>query len=146
MPQVLVRNATQADATAIATIHVSSWQATYRGHMDDDYLDSLTVGQRVGMWSRILQSPNPAVDVLVAGIEGRIVGFCSFGRSHDSGVPGNTTELHTIYVAPDLVRSGIDTALLDRAEKAMRRAGIDLVSLRVLRENIGACRFYERRG
>ena len=143
MPQVLVRNATQADATAIATIHVLS---TCRRHMDDDYLHSLTVGQRVGMWSRILQSPDPAVDVLAAEIEGRIVGFCSCGRSLESDLPGNTAVLHTVYVHPDLVRSGIGTALMDRAEKAMREAGTDLVSLRVLRENIGARRFYERRG
>ncbi|HEV2072439.1 MAG TPA: GNAT family N-acetyltransferase [Thermomicrobiales bacterium] len=146
MPRALVRNATPDDATAIAAIHVASWQATYRGHMDDAYLDSLSVDERVGMWSQILEFPRTAANVLVAEIQGKVIGFYSFGRSRDSDLPGDTAVLHTIYVHPDLIRSGIGIALLARAERAMREAGIDLVSLWVLRENIGARRFYERCG
>jgi GNAT superfamily N-acetyltransferase len=111
----LVRTATPDDATAIAAIHVASWQATYRGHMDNAYLDSLSVDERLGMWSRILESPDIAVDALVAEIGDKIVGFCSFGRARDSDLPGSTAVLHTIYVHPDLVRSGIGIALLERA-------------------------------
>jgi HAD superfamily hydrolase (TIGR01509 family) len=40
--QVRVREATPADAGAIARVHIESWRSTYRGIVPDEYLESLS--------------------------------------------------------------------------------------------------------
>lgn len=51
---VPVRDATLADATAIASIHVRCWQHAYVGIVPQALLDSLDVVQRRAMWDRAL--------------------------------------------------------------------------------------------
>ena len=43
---MLLRPAEPADALAVARVHVLSWQAAYRGLIDDAYLDSLRPADR----------------------------------------------------------------------------------------------------
>lgn len=143
---IQVRKATTEDASAIATIHVASWQATYRGHMEDTFLDSLSVDTRTDRWRRTLMTVDGRTAVHVAERDGDIVGFCSTGPTHDTVMPTNTGELYTIYVNPEKTRSGIGTALIGRAEAAMRDAGYDAATLWVLRDNASARAFYERSG
>ena len=50
-----VRRATTEDAAGIASVHVHSWLAAYRGLMPDDMLDSLTVEERTESWLRFLE-------------------------------------------------------------------------------------------
>ena len=51
-----IRPATPRDVTAIATIHVETWQVVYRGQVPDEYLERLSVdaGSRHGgtSWRR----------------------------------------------------------------------------------------------
>lgn len=80
---ILVRLATPDDADAIAAVHVASWKATYRGHMDDAFLESLSVENRTGMWRHMLARRDDRCGIHVAGQQGDIVGFCSFGPARD---------------------------------------------------------------
>ena len=52
---VEIREATVGDAQAIATIHVDSWQAAYRGILPDAYLANLTVVQRSEAWRKSIR-------------------------------------------------------------------------------------------
>ena len=52
-----IREAVPADARAMAEIHVRSWQAAYRGQLTDDYLDGLSVEDRLEQHRRSLQEP-----------------------------------------------------------------------------------------
>ena len=47
---VTVRPATVADAPAMGRLVVRAWQAAYRGHMPDDYLDGLRPEDRAAYW------------------------------------------------------------------------------------------------
>ena len=46
-----IRRPTVDDAPDIASIHVSAWQAAYRGIVPDAFLDALSVDQREARWS-----------------------------------------------------------------------------------------------
>ena len=48
---VELRDATAADAHALATVHVASWRAAYRGLMPDEVLAGLSVPEREQLWS-----------------------------------------------------------------------------------------------
>ena len=51
---VTVRRATVADAPAMGRVVVRAWQAAYRGHMPDDYLDGLRAEDRAAYWEGVL--------------------------------------------------------------------------------------------
>src|SRR5438309_5691153 len=60
MASLTLREATRADARAIAEIHVAAWRAAYRDLMPQSYLDSLSVEERAPMWEKTIAQPGPA--------------------------------------------------------------------------------------
>ncbi len=50
-----IREAGPKDAEAIANVHVRAWQEAYRGQLTDDYLDGLTVEDRLEQHRRTLE-------------------------------------------------------------------------------------------
>jgi hypothetical protein len=66
-----IRNARPDDALHVAAVHVRSWQAAYRGLLDDEYLDALRPEDRVRRYSLGDTSPGAPM-TLVAVEEGRI--------------------------------------------------------------------------
>jgi hypothetical protein len=70
---VMIRFAAPSDVPEIAAIHVRAWQAAYRGHMPDSFLDALDRAQRASWWSRVVVEPS--VTVLVALDHTTITGF-----------------------------------------------------------------------
>ena len=77
-----LRRATAADARAIATVHVRSWQQAYRGLIADHVLDALDVETRERFWQQALESP-PEITPLLAIVDDRVIGFVSAGRCGD---------------------------------------------------------------
>jgi len=75
----LIRRATIEDAAAIAHVHVESTLATYRGIMPDAHLARVDVGQRERAWRQNLADPGHFV--VVAEVDGSIVGFADAGES-----------------------------------------------------------------
>ena len=115
---VSVRRATVADAPAMGRLHVRAWQAAYRGHMPDEYLDGLRATERAAGWERSLGRERPRGAVLVAEQDGEVVGFAALGPSPD---PEGAGELFSINVDPDHWGTGAGRALLEAAQD--ERAG-----------------------
>ncbi|WP_189255716.1 GNAT family N-acetyltransferase [Lentzea flava] len=129
-----VRLAEPADAPAVASVHVLSWQATYRGQIPDDVLDNLEVERSQAMWERAI--PRGEVWVALAGDE--VVGFACTGPSRE--VEG-IFQLYAIYFLPSAWGSGLAAPL---AQAALGDAPDTIVW--VLEDNGRARRFYERLG
>ena len=127
-------------------IHVRAWQAAYAGLVSRSYLDSLSVEERVGLWREWLESPPPGLRVWVAEEDGRVLGFASTGPSRDSEAPPKTAEVYTIYLAPELVGTGLGRPLFAHAVEDLRGRGYVRAELWVLTTNNQARRFYERAG
>jgi hypothetical protein len=56
---VELRDATPADAHAIANVLVQSWRAAYRGLLPDDVLAGLSIPDREQFWSDALTARAP---------------------------------------------------------------------------------------
>src|SRR5437870_7004792 len=69
-----IRDATRADARAIAEIHVAAWRAAYRGLIPDDYLASLSVEKRTAFWETIIGRPGPR-KLALAELDAEMAGF-----------------------------------------------------------------------
>jgi GNAT superfamily N-acetyltransferase len=142
----LVRAARPADARPVAEVHVASWRHAYRGLLPDEYLERLSVDDREAMWFGAFADPEPKSGVFVAEVDGRIVGFASFGPSRDEDVPDGTGEVPAIYVEPAALGTGMGRELFEAATLALRRAGFAKATLWVLEANALARRFYEKAG
>jgi ribosomal protein S18 acetylase RimI-like enzyme len=142
---VRIREAEPKDAEAIAGVHVRSWQAAYRGQLTDEYLDGLSVEERLEQHRGALRTPGDH-RTWVAEEAGRVVGFAVTGPSQDADADDRTGELYAVYLEPDRFSSGIGKVLCDHALGDLRQRGFRTATLWVLETNAGARRFYEREG
>jgi GNAT superfamily N-acetyltransferase len=146
-----IRRAVEADAAALAGLHVRAWQWAYRDLLPDAYLDALPQqrAQRADMWRRLLQGGRPDRPVWVAERGGAIAGFCNTAPvqddRRDTAAP-DTAELFTLYLEPDVVGTGVGAALMRHALADLRAHGYRTAILWVLDTNTRARRFYERGG
>lgn len=142
---VRIREADPKDAEAIAGIHVRSWQSAYRGLLTDEYLDGLSVPERLEQHRAALSSPGEH-RTWVAEEDGVVVGFAVTGPSQDADADERTGELYAVYLEPDRFGHGIGRQLSDHAARDLRERGFTTATLWVLESNEGARRFYEREG
>jgi GNAT superfamily N-acetyltransferase len=139
-----IRAGREDDAEALAALHVASWRWAYRGLLDDEVLDGLSVEDRGSMWRTLLGGGEVAVIVAERGSE--LVGFASAGPSRDDDAEPGTGEVAAIYLAEEMAGSGLGAALFARIQDELRALGCSRATLWVLESNARARRFYEREG
>ena len=144
-PRFRIRQAASDDAAAIARVQAVSWQATYRGIVPQEYLDSIDVGEWTERRFRELENSRAGACSHVAEVENEIVGWAYSGpnRDQDSIYAG---ELYAIYLLPEHQRRGIGLALTVAAAKNLIESGMSSMLLWVLAGNWPARRFYEALG
>lgn len=141
-----VREARVEDAEEIARIHVRSWQAAYRGLIDQQVLDSLSISDRADGWRGAIAQPlATTIALLVATRDGVILGWASFGSGRDIDTPDDG-EVYGIYADPEAWSTGVGHALLTAAEERIADAGHTRAYLWVLDGNDRADTFYARQG
>ena len=138
---ISIRPATMSDAAAIAHVHVESWQTTYAGIMPDAYLASLDETLRAKLWSEWLTGE---ALVLVAELNGRVVGFAHAGPSREP-IQSCDAELYSIYLLQDAQKRGSGTALLRAMAAALLQRKFVSMAVWVLEQNRSR-NFYERMG
>jgi ribosomal protein S18 acetylase RimI-like enzyme len=137
---VEVRRASVADAAAIASVHVRTWQAAYAHIFGSERLAQLDVRRRVEGWTRELTAGEP---VFVADEDGRVVAFVAVGACADFEGVG---ELYAIYALPEAWGIGAGRGLMRAAVEQFGADGYQEAVLWVLEDNPRARRFYEREG
>jgi len=141
---MVFRRATTADSLVIATIHVRSWQTAYQGIVPAQFLASMSVGQREGIWRQRLEQDTPGTWVIEE--HGAVLGWISAGPSRDTDALASTSELWAIYVDPRHWRRGVGQRLWSQVEDHLRCSGFSDVTLWVLQNNARALAFYRSNG
>jgi GNAT superfamily N-acetyltransferase len=145
---VELRDATPADARAIAAVSVASWRAAYRGLMPDDVLAGLSVHDRERNWSDALSADESPTSVVVATVADAVVGFAAGGPPLvpvDRADP-SLGDLYALYVDPDRWGCGIGARLHAAVLDRLRARGYTSAGLWILDGNQRALRFYVRHG
>ena len=135
--QMIIRKATRADARQIAEIVVEDWKNAYRGIIDDDYLDSMSVEER---YQRELQRYQI---YMVAVVEKEILGF-TWNEIADDEAPD--CEIIALYVRYEKRKNGIGRTLFQNSVDFFRASGKKKMIIWCLKENYTARRFYEKMG
>lgn len=142
---MILRQASQHDAAAIAKLHADSWRSAYRGILSDDYLANRVNAERVALWhDRFAASAVKPMFVIVAATGDVLEGFACIFPQED---PIFGSFLDNLHVAPSRTGQGIGKLLL--AESARHLLSIGKVGglyLWVMEQNKRARQFYARAG
>jgi GNAT superfamily N-acetyltransferase len=148
MGRLLIREATSADAEAMARIQVEGWRTAY-ARFTPEQLPGFEV--RLKEWQQRLAEPLAGTVHLVAIAAGETVGICSGGpilREEaiiEGGTDDYTAQLYRLYVAPGLYRRGVGRSLI--GDLARRLAAHGHRNLCVFALEINPYRgFYDRLG
>ncbi len=143
---IAIRPAIPADALAIAQAHVASWRTTYKGLVNDEFLQSLSVERRTKSWEETLSDPEQSTCLYVAEDEtGMIVGFASGNAVREENME-YTGEVSAIYLLKQAQGHGTGRKLMQAAARELIRRGHHSMMLWVLRDNTPARKFYEALG
>lgn len=144
---MLIRKAKISDANVLAKIRVDAWHTTYKGIINDEYLNSLSYTEQKKRWiNTITNAENDKKSILVAeDNENIIVGFATFGaeRNGDSLYKG---ELYAIYILKEHQNEGIGKLLFNSVVENLNELNYNSMIIWALEQNINACRFYELMG
>jgi ribosomal protein S18 acetylase RimI-like enzyme len=143
LSEVRIRAATQADAEAIARVHVQAWNESYRGLVPDELIAALSVERNTRMWSSILGDAKSVVHVADDGAG--IVGFASGGNARSAEL-GTSGEVTAIYLLESHKRRGIGRRLFTGLLATLASHGHRSAGLWVLVDNHVTRRFYEALG
>jgi ribosomal protein S18 acetylase RimI-like enzyme len=146
---IRIRDAVEADVEGIAKAHVQGWRESYKDFLTPDALAGLSVEERMQMWQRALAELEPRAKLLVAETDGgEIVGFIRGGpiRGKEPELLGAEAEIFAIYLLDRVKRQGIGRKLMAGVFDHLAAHGFRSVGLWVLKDNLGARRFYEALG
>lgn len=136
-----IERATQGDLEAVADL----WVELARDQRD---YESYVLAETNRETMRDTLAAHQVNDgLLVARVDGEIVGFASFTLERGSlALDATRGLLSNIYVDPAYRDRGIGSALLEVAEDELAARGAEVVILEVMAANDDALRFYERQG
>ena len=141
----LIREPEPGDVEGFAALHVRVWQETYRGIMDDDVVDALSIDGFRPIWYSITKAyaegtvPDDGRLFRVAVLGQEPVAFLMSGPARDEDAP-HPRQLWSLNVAPEHQGGGVAQRLMDEV------LGEGPAYLWVARGNARAIRFYERNG
>lgn len=138
-----VREATSADADAIAALHAGSWRRYYRGALSDDFLEHEVDDDRRKVWRSRLGESSANTRTVLAHRNSELVGFAHVVFDDD---PTWGSLLDNLHVRHDHHRSGIGRYLVGEIARTVVAATAGALYLWVLEQNVGAQRFYAELG
>lgn len=134
---MIVRRAEKEDVRQISEILVEDWKTAYRGIIDDDFLDSMSVEQRYEIEVKRYQK------YLVATDGKEILGYAWLEPAEDETAD---CEIIALYVRYAKRNHGIGKLLMQHAFSYFREIGKKRMIIWCLKENEASRRFYEKTG
>ena len=134
---IIIRTAEKEDVWQIAEILVEDWQTAYRGIMDDDFLDSLSVDQRYEIEVKRYEK------YVVAAEGNEVLGYAWLESTEDEPADCEVIALYIRYLKRN---HGIGKLLMQYAVHHFREIGKKTMIVWCLKENGESRKFYEKVG
>lgn len=141
----LIRKAISDDAPSLARVHIDSWRTTYKGIVQNDFLEAMSYGNSETRWrDRIVNNQSQYALFVAEDDSGRIVGFADGGADRSGGTLYDG-ELYSIYLLQDSQRKGIGKQLFRHVVMHLKANHFNGMLVWVLAENPSRY-FYESLG
>lgn len=138
-----VRPGTRDDLAAMVTIKHDGGAAAWPHILPAEVIDELPFLPR---WEAAVEGAEPRTAVIVAELDGTVVGFAITRPSGDDDAAPHTGELDAFYTEPAVWGAGAGRALLAAATRALRGAGFRDATLWTAALNHRPRRIYEAAG
>lgn len=144
MKEFIIRNVEYNDLRAVAEIAIRGWQTAYRGIVDDDYLDNLSIEENYQKRLKDYKENG----FIVAEKDNEVLGFCRYriGSYYQDEYPEVDCELCALYVKPEEKRNGIGKALVEYVKNEFRKNNLNKMLLWCFKDNYPSRAFYEKMG
>lgn len=147
--ELLIREATTADADELGRIAGRAWEKTYRGMIPGEVLDEW-IGTAGEAWHRALEdgSHDASTRSWVAVRDDALLGFAvtAAARSNWLPPPDGAGELTNLYLDPDAIGTRAGRPLYEHAVGDLRDRGFNPLVVWAFRDNARAIGFYEHMG
>ena len=141
--KIRVREASLADAAAIARVHVDTRRSSYAGILTGANLADFSYLDSERMWNETLNSDDSVYCMFVAETHtGEVIGFAN-GIPERGGSHDYLGEVFAVYVLREHQRSGVGRDLFLAVARRFLELGVCSILLWVFKENHQARRFYE---
>lgn len=140
---ICIRYVQSRDIKQIAKIKVDGWKSAYKGIIDDEFLDSMSISRQIDIIN------NYSLDTMfVAENNNEILGFCRIYDYNEPVYDDNEIdcEIREIYVNSSLKRMGIGSTLFNFIKEYFSQKGKRKLYLGCLKDNHSARKFYEKMG
>lgn len=137
-----IRPARTGDEEVLAGIHLEAWRGTYRGILGGVDLERLIARRGCNWWQAAIRY---GTRISVIEVAGTVAGYVTCGRSRMKTLPFEG-EIYELYLLPEYQGLGFGRRLFREAQRTLAACGHVGTAVRVLVENDGARRFYERMG
>lgn len=143
---IVIRPLAQADAPAVAALHIETWRDTYRGLMPDEKLDGLSVEVFTERWNKSLQQPNPHENLLTLGAfrNDVLLGFAGAGRPREDW--GYQSELWAVNIPKRFQKAGVGKLLVKHCVEYCLSLAAKNMYLYCMMGNKNAEQFYQYLG
>ena len=140
----LIRMAQQSDCAELAKVHVASWQAGFKGIIDQEYLDNLDVRLREQRWAELLKRGRDTVHLHFD--DASIIGFATICHCRDEDTQDTWGEISSFYYLERYWGKGFSHAMMSHALEQLESSGNDVTTIWVLKDNFRAQKFYAKHG
>ena len=135
----MIRPATFEDVSAIAQVHMQSWQESYAHLVYPHIAAEHSLNKRLELWSHVLKMKNHIV--LVAIDEGGIQGFIDVSLNEEKGI----AKIMALYLLKAAQKKGLGKELFEQALEDVHPMQYPQILLNVYAQNT-ACQFFEHMG
>jgi L-amino acid N-acyltransferase YncA len=128
-----IRHAEVKDAAKIAEVQVRSWQASYKGIVDSNYLAKMSIDERTLRWNEWLLQDSSHIVLVLEDDKKDICGFISGGRIR-SDHPYDS-EIYAFYLLKEVQQKGYGTKMIKRFSQQLAKQGKKSMIVWVLKDN-----------
>ncbi|MCM3731376.1 GNAT family N-acetyltransferase [Fictibacillus nanhaiensis] len=128
-----IRPAVKEDAANIAEVQVRSWQESYKGIVDSDYLLNMSIPERIKRWEDWLSKGPSYLVYVLENEQSNICGFISGGAIR-SKHPYDS-EIYAFYLIKEIQQRGYGTKLFKCFSQQLVNEGNNSMIVWVLKEN-----------
>ncbi len=141
MSGFIIREAVLENAAQIGAVHYKAWLETYTGMLPEPFLSARSAEKSTEIFYKA-----GCADTVVAEIDGKIVGFCGWGKFREDVFEKDMGEIYGIYLLSAYQRNHLGRRMLEYALNRLKATGYQKAGLWVLEDNLAAIAFYEKSG
>ncbi len=129
--EYIIRKRKVEDIEAIQKVITLGWQQTYRGIVNDNFLDNLSLNEEDRIKRSKEKFDEKNNNVLVLEVNNKVVGFVYYDKSDDI----DYGEICALYILKEYKGYGYGRKLFESATKELKKMGFDKIIVGCLEGN-----------